>query len=612
MSKIFKGLEQLLEVAKALEERVGEGKVSTSFRVSTARASPQSAPRSVNGPGSTMRSEPKVGSRFEGPEKPSSEKSGPVPSAWAGIVPRLGGSKSTLRAISERVILPLQHPEVFQRLGITPSRGILLYGPPGTGKTLIARTLARDLDIPFFAIAGPELLSKFYGEPEARLRELFSHAKQKAPALIFIDEIDSLAPARSSVEGEVEKRIVAQLLTLMDGFEQNEQVFVIAATNRPEVIDPALRRPGRFDAEIAVAVPDTQERVEILEVLTERMPLSDKVDLKKISEMSPGFVGADLRALVYEAGLVALRKHRILHGLKNLNLLEVSELNFSEALEFLSPSSLRAVEIETPHISWDEIGGHEEPKRILQEVCEGLLDSQGLFAKFRVRQPTGVLLYGPPGTGKTLLSRCVASNVNANFICVNGPEILTKWVGASELAVRDLFLKARRAAPCVLFFDEIDVLAPARGSLSGDSGVLERVVGQLLTEIGNLQTKDKVFVLAATNRPEALDPALLRSGRFDLKIEIPLPDFISRKQILMVHNAERPVRGIELEDYARRSEGWTGADLALLSDQSALRAVQRARALGAFVEDELEISKLDFEEAFSILEKLNFKRRKDV
>ncbi len=494
----------------------------------------------------------------------------------------IGGLDKEIQRIRELVEIPLKHPEVFRHLGVEPPKGILLYGPPGTGKTLLAKAVANESGAHFIAINGPEIMSKWYGESEAKLREIFKEAEENAPAIIFIDEIDAIAPKRGEVVGEVEKRVVAQLLSLMDGLESRGQVIVIAATNRPEAIDPALRRPGRFDREIYIGVPNKKGRKEILQIHTRNMPLADDVDLDKLAEVTHGYVGADLAALAKEAAMNALR--RFLPEIEKsegeiptevLQKIKVTMDDFYEAMKELQPSALREIMVEIPEVKWEDIGGLEEVKQALKEAVEWPLKHPKLFERLGIRAPKGILLYGPPGTGKTLLAKAVATESEANFISIKGPEILSKWVGESEKAIREIFKKARMTAPTVVFLDEIDSIAPRRGSHLGDSGVTDRIVNQLLSEMDGLERSKDVIVIGATNRPDILDPALLRPGRFDRIIYVPPPDEEARYEILRIHTRKMPLaEDVDLKELARMTENYTGADLEALVIEAALNAAR--------------------------------------
>jgi transitional endoplasmic reticulum ATPase len=485
----------------------------------------------------------------------------------------IGGLKEEIQKVREMIELPLRHPEIFEKLGIEAPKGILLYGPPGTGKTLLAKAVANESNAHFISISGPEIMSKFYGESEARLREIFKEAKEKAPSIIFIDEIDSIAPKREEVTGEVERRVVSQLLSLMDGLESRGKVIVIAATNRPNAIDPALRRPGRFDREIEIRVPDKKARLEILQIHTRNMPLAPDVNLEKIANMTHGFVGADLEYLCKEAAMKCLR--RVLPELnleeekippEILNKLIVTMDDFMEALKEVTPSAMREVYIETPDVRWSDIGGLEDVKRQLQEAVEWPLKYPELYKKLGHTMPKGILLHGPSGTGKTMLAKAVATESEANFISVRGPELLSKWVGESERGVREVFRRARQAAPCVIFFDEIDSIAPIRG-MGGDSMVTERVVSQLLTEMDGIQSLQGVVVLAATNRIDMVDPALLRPGRFDKLIYVGMPDKYARQKILEIHTKNKPLaEDVRLDKIAEMCEDFSGADVAAVAN----------------------------------------------
>jgi transitional endoplasmic reticulum ATPase len=522
----------------------------------------------------------------------------------------IGGLKEEIQKVREMIELPLRHPEIFEKLGIEAPKGVLLYGPPGTGKTLLAKAVANESNAHFISISGPEIMSKFYGESEARLREIFKEAKEKAPSIVFIDEIDSIAPKREEVTGEVERRVVSQLLSLMDGLETRGKVVVIAATNRPNAIDPALRRPGRFDREIEIRVPDKKGRLEILMIHTRNMPLSDDVNLEKIANVTHGFVGADLEYLCKEAAMKCLR--RLLPELNMedeklppelLNKLVVTMSDFEVALKEITPSAMREVYIESPDIKWDDIGGLEDIKKQLQEAIEWPLKYPDLYNKLGHTMPKGVLLHGPSGTGKTLLAKAVATESETNFISIRGPELLSKWVGESERGIREVFRRARQAAPCVIFFDEIDSLAPMRG-MGGDSMITERVVSQLLTELDGIQTLQGVVVLAATNRIDMLDTALLRPGRFDKLIYVPLPDKEARKQILKIHTRNKPLdTDVDLDKIAEVAEGFSGAEVAAIANTAVSLLLHEYLAkyntpeLASKHVDEAKIQARHFEEA---------------
>ncbi|MEM0188389.1 MAG: CDC48 family AAA ATPase [Saccharolobus sp.] len=506
----------------------------------------------------------------------------------------IGGMKNIIEKVRELVELPLRHPELFKRLGIEPPKGVLLYGPPGVGKTLLAKAIANETDAYFTSINGPEIMSKFYGESEQRLREIFEDAKKHAPAIIFIDEIDAIAPKRDEVIGEVERRVVAQLLTLMDGLENRGNVIVIAATNRPSAVDPALRRPGRFDREIEIPLPDKQGRLEILQIHTRNMPLSNDVDLEKLADITHGYTGADLAALVREAAMNALRRYLPKIDLNQdkippeiLESMEVKAEDFTNAFKEIVPSGLREIYIEVPEVRWSDIGGLEDIKEELKEVIEYPLKYPELYQNSGIEPPKGILLFGPPGTGKTMLAKAVATESGANFIAVRGPEVLSKWVGESEKAVREIFRKARMYAPSVIFIDEIDAIAPIRGA-SYDSGVTERIVNQLLAEMDGIENLENVAVVAATNRPDILDPALLRPGRFEKLIYVPPPDKKARIEILKVHTKNIVIaEDVSLEDIAERTEGYTGADLAALVREAAMRAIRESMRICVNKVDEI-------------------------
>ncbi len=491
----------------------------------------------------------------------------------------IGGLTDEIKKVREMIELPLRHPEIFEKLGIEAPKGVLLYGPPGTGKTLLAKAVANESNAHFISISGPEIMSKFYGESEARLREIFKEAREKAPSIIFVDEIDSIAPKREEVTGEVERRVVSQMLSLMDGLEARGKVIVISATNRPNAIDPALRRPGRFDREIEIKVPDKKGRKDILLIHSRNMPLSEEVNVDKISAVSHGYVGADLEYLCKEAAMKCLRRLLPILNLEEekvppetLDKLIVNHEDFTKALIEVTPSGMREVFIENPDVKWDDVGGLEDVKRELQEAVEWPMKYPGLYDKLGHSMPRGILLHGPSGTGKTLLAKAVATQSEANFVSVRGPELLSKWVGESERGIREIFKRARQSAPCVVFFDEIDSIAPIRGA-GGETAVSERVVSQLLTELDGMENMHGVVVLAATNRADMIDPALLRPGRFDKIIQIPLPDKESRKSILKI-NAEKIPTVVEKSDpdhvdfnkLAEITDGLSGADTASIAN----------------------------------------------
>ncbi|MFW9768506.1 MAG: CDC48 family AAA ATPase [Candidatus Thorarchaeota archaeon] len=493
----------------------------------------------------------------------------------------IGGLGKELTKIREMVELPMKSPELFKRLGISPPKGVLLMGPPGTGKTLIAKAVANESGANFKVINGPEIMSKFYGESEQKLRETFEDAEKNAPTIIFIDELDSIAPKRAEVTGEVERRVVAQLLALMDGLTGRGQVIVIGASNRPDDIDEALRRPGRFDREIVIGVPDKQGRLEILQIHTRAMPLEEDLDLERLAAVTHGFVGADLAALAREAAMQALR--RVLPHVDPetgdipadiLTNLYVTQADFDMALSEVTPSALREVLVEKPNVRWDDVGGLTKVKMQLREAVEAPLKHPEVFEEMGIRTPKGVLLFGPPGTGKTLLAKAVATESEANFISVRGPEIFNKYVGESEKAVREIFKKARQTAPCVLFFDEIDAIMSTR-SRADDTGVSQRIVNQFLAELDGMQTLQNVLVIGATNRADILDPAVLRPGRFDGVLFVPPPDTDARLEILRVHTREMPLADdVSLEKLADETEGYSGADIEGLVREAAMAAVR--------------------------------------
>jgi len=493
----------------------------------------------------------------------------------------IGGLRDEIQRVREMIELPMKHPEVFQRLGIDPPKGVLLHGPPGTGKTLIAKAVANESGASFFSIAGPEIMSKFYGESEQNLREIFEEAKANAPSIIFIDELDSIAPKREEVTGEVERRVVAQLLSLMDGLEARGQVVVIGATNRVDSIDPALRRPGRFDREIEIGVPDKSDRVEILQIHTRGMPLSEDVDIDYLAEHTHGFVGADISALAKEAAMRALRRYLPDIDLDEdtippdvLEKMHVTSEDIACALREIEPSALREIYIEIPKVSWDDVGGLEDVRQEIIEAVDWPLKCPERFTRMGISPPRGILLYGPPGTGKTLLAKAVAHESNANFISVRGPQLMSKWVGESEKAVRQIFKKARQCAPVIIFFDELDALAPAR-SAEDTSKVSERVVNQLLTELDGLEKLEDVVVMGATNRPDLIDPALLRPGRFDRLVLVGAPDKFSRAKIFEIHMKNMPLaEDVSIDELADITEGYVGSDIAALCREAAMLALR--------------------------------------
>ena len=493
----------------------------------------------------------------------------------------IGGLKNEIQRVREMVELPMKHPQIFKKLGIEPPKGVLLHGPPGTGKTLLAKAVANETSASFFSIAGPEIISKYYGESEQQLREIFEDATEESPSIIFIDELDSIAPKREDVTGEVERRVVAQLLTMMDGLETRGQVVVIAATNRVDSVDPALRRPGRFDREIEIGVPDEVGRKEILQIHTRGMPLSDDVSLGHLADETHGFVGADIESLTKEAAMKALRRYLPKIDLDEedippslIDRMIVKREDFEGALGDVEPSAMREVLVELPKVSWDDVGGLDDPKQTVKESVEWPLTSRAKFDRMGIDPPKGVLLYGPPGTGKTLIAKAVANETNANFISVRGPQLLSKWVGESEKAIRQTFRKARQVDPTVIFFDELDSLAPSRGGETGNN-VSERVVNQLLTELDGLEETGDVMVIGATNRPDMIDPALIRSGRFDRLVLIGEPDEEGREQILKIHTRESPLApDVSLREIAERTDGYVGSDLETIAREAAIEALR--------------------------------------
>ncbi len=525
----------------------------------------------------------------------------------------IGGLRREIRRIREMIELPLRYPEVFERLGIEPPKGVLLHGPPGCGKTLIARAVAQETSAHFVHINGPEIIDKWYGASEKQLRSIFEEAGRRAPAIVFIDEIDAIAPKREEMSGDrqVERRVVAQLLALMDGLNSRGEIIVIAATNIPNTLDPALRRPGRFDREITISVPDKDGRREILDIHTRGMPLAVDIDLERLAAITHGFVGADLEALCREAAMNALRglmpdidfaQARIPY--EKLMALEVTSSDFLAALAEVEPSAIREVFTEVPDVSWHDIGGLEEVKRLLIETVEWPLQYGPLFAHVHTTPPQGILLHGPPGTGKTLLAKAVAKESEVNFISVKGPELLSKWVGESEKGVREVFRKAKQASPCIVFFDELDALAPRRGAGS-DSHVTERVVSQFLAEMDGIEELKGVVVLAATNRMDIVDPALLRPGRFEVLMELPVPDREARLAIFQVHTRGKPLApDVDLAELAERTEGLVGADIEGLCRQAAMMTIREyLEEQGRHGDDLLEISKRHFERALANIQR---------
>jgi len=523
----------------------------------------------------------------------------------------IGGLGEQIQRIREMIELPLRHPEVFDRLGIEPPKGVLLHGPPGTGKTLIAKAVANETFANYISLSGAEIHGKYYGESEARVREIFNQAKQNTPCIIFIDEIDALAPKREEVHGEVEKRVVSQLLALMDGLESRGQIVVIGATNRPNALDPALRRAGRFDREIEIGVPDREGRFEILQIHTRGMPLTEDVDLQKIAYLTHGFTGADISELCKEAAMKGLR--RVLPEIdfeadyipvEVLNKLVVTMEDFLDALRFVEPSAMREVLIETPNVKWDDIGGLEEVKQALTEAIEWPLKYPEVFEKAGAKPPKGILLHGSPGSGKTLLAKAVANESEVNFISVKGPELMSKFVGESEKGIRETFKRAKQTAPCIIFFDEIDALAPRRGSGITDSHVSERVISQLLTEMDGLEELHGVVVLAATNRIDLIDPALLRSGRFDRLLHVPPPNEKARLEIFRIHTRKTPLaKDVSLQKLVAETEGCMGSDMEAICREATMTAIRRFINTNTKREEakkglpKLEVTMEDFEQA---------------
>jgi len=511
----------------------------------------------------------------------------------------IGGLHEEIQRIREMVELPLRHPELFQRLGIEPPRGVFLYGPPGCGKTLLAKAVANESDANFYVISGPEIMSKFYGESEARLREIFQKAQETSPSIIFIDEMDAIAPKREEVTGEVERRVVAQLLSLMDGMGSRGNIIVIGATNRPNAIDPALRRPGRFDREVEIGVPDKAGRYEVLQIHTRNMPLAEDTELKRLSDVTHGYTGADIASLCREAAMKALRRYIPEINLEEerippetLEKMVVRMDDFMSAYREITPTAMREVYVEVPQVHWTEVGGLKQVKQELMESVEWPLKKPEVFKKMGIKPPRGILLYGPPGCGKTLLARAVATESEANFISIKGPEVFSKWVGESEKAIREVFRKGRTAAPAIIFFDELDAIVPKRGLGYSDSGASERVISQLLTEIDGIETLQNVLVIAATNRPDILDPAVLRPGRFDRLIYVPAPDVDSLKEIFKIHSHDMPLsRDVDIEDLARKGQGYSGADIEAICREAAMTALRQDI-------DSTDVSRRDFDIAF--------------
>ena len=514
----------------------------------------------------------------------------------------IGGLHEEIQRIREMVELPLRHPELFQRLGIEPPRGVFLYGPPGCGKTLLAKAVANESDANFYVISGPEIMSKFYGESEARLREIFQKAQETAPSIVFIDEMDAIAPKREEVTGEVERRVVAQLLSLMDGMGTRGNIIVIGATNRPNAIDPALRRPGRFDREIEIGVPDKAGRNEIVQIHTRNMPLAEDVDIKRLSDITHGYTGADISSLSREAAMKALRRYMPEINLEEervppeiLDKMVVKEDDFLSAYREITPTAMREVYVEVPSVHWKEVGGLDRIKNELVQSVEWPLKKPEVFKRMGIKPPRGILLYGPPGCGKTLLARAVATESEANFIAVKGPEIFSKWVGESEKAIREVFRKARTAAPAIIFFDELDSIIPRRGAGYSDSGATERVISQLLTEMDGIESLQNVVVIAATNRPDILDPAVMRPGRFDRLIDVPAPDSKALMQIFKIHARDMPLsKDVDLQEIAVKAKGYSGADVEALCREAAMNALRDSI-------DAKEVTRKDFDYAMETI-----------
>ncbi|MCH2619518.1 MAG: CDC48 family AAA ATPase, partial [Candidatus Poseidoniia archaeon] len=516
----------------------------------------------------------------------------------------IGGLKEEIKKVREMIELPLKHPELFDALGIDPPKGVLLYGPPGTGKTLLAKAVANESGANFLSIQGPEIMNKYYGESEAHLRQKFEEAETNSPSIIFIDELDSIASKRDETQGEVERRVVAQLLTLMDGLQARGQVIVIAATNRPDAIDQALRRPGRFDREIEIGIPDRDGRKEVLQVHTRGMPIPRDKDghwkeIDHFAEITHGFVGADLAALARESAMSALRRYLPEIDLdepippKLLQEMKVTNDDFKEALKDVEPSALREVMVEIPRVKWDEVGGLEDVKQRLKETVEWPLTNPEGFERLGIKPPRGMILYGPPGTGKTLIAKAIATESAANFIAIKGPEVMSKWVGESEKKLREVFRKAKQVSPCIVFLDELDALAPTRGT-GGDNNVSDRLVDQLLTSMDGLENLEGVITIGATNRPEIIDPALLRPGRFDRMILVSEPDEDARKKILEIHTKSMPLKNVKLGDLAKKMVGYTGADIEGVVREAAILALRKDHKAK-------EVTMKHFEEALELV-----------
>ena len=556
------------------------------------------------------------GTQIEITEKPAKDLSNAPLISYEDI----GGLGVEVKKVREMIELPLRHPEIFERLGVEAPKGVLLHGPPGTGKTLLAKALASETNANFHILSGPEIMSKFYGESEERLRDIFKKAEENAPSIILIDEIDSIAPKREEVTGEVERRVVAQLLAVMDGLEVRGKVVVIGATNRPNAIDPALRRPGRFDREIEIGVPDRKARFEILQIHTRGMPLADDVDVGRFADLTHGFVGADLASLSREAAMCSIRRMLPEIDLEVGNIpadilekLTVTGEDFNNAMREMTPSAMREVFIESPDIHWKDIGGIEDVKQELKEVVEWPMMYPAMFKHLNAKPPKGILLYGPPGTGKTMLAKAVATESEANFISVKGPEFLNKWVGESEKAVRETFRKAKHASPCIIFFDEIDSIVPIRGG-SSDSNVTERVVSQLLSEIDGLEELHNITVIAATNRPDIIDPALLRPGRFDRMVYVPPPEKESRLEIFRIHLADKPLEGdVELSVLADDTDSFTGAEIAAVCNEATMLAIREFVESGKSADEEsLKELKLNYRHLTDAMKKFRVQSKKET